>query len=666
MGSHYYTPGDGPYDPTSRTERRRHARFQLPTLAYVELDRSNGGIILNLSEGGLSVQAAISLMDDSLPNVRFQLGPSKEWIETAAEVVWNGANRKLVGLKFLDIPSEARVRINNWIAGETGPKEIPEELDRSRESVEKDRLPETSQESLPETDSDLHAAEPVQNPSLAAASFSDLIAPADSDSPEDDEEEKFTWSPETGFVRITRDSADSAAPHERSGEPPKPAEQKNNLVWRPDTGFIHKWDDEVRNRPEDAPPPDPPIPLRPEDSESIDLGDHAGPGWRPVPPAEPFLSREVFRTRMHVVEKPPTANPPDSNTTRFRAHDLLEQRLRDTSKRTAENLHGEPPARSDAPLPHESLPPDYVADQREARARRQEVPFKAPAIRLPQYGSQRKMPSSLAHALPFIALAVPALLIGWLLGRSSITHDSPSGSPPAASQPAAVETASARPSITAQVPDLEIVDANRQSWTIPFEPVSNSSRQASQQYESRTPPDETRSLRESRERRASSPPSDSDAKNAASSAQDQAPLAVVSSTTHSLSSAQPPASAEANDSTSPPSSEPEQIAPQPQYTTNGVQRGILIYRVQPIYPPEAERSGIEGDVKLRVTVGDDGSVRSVQLVSGPRVLAQAAIDAVQQWRFSPTLVDGKPVEASGNVTLSFHLAYPHSDQSSGR
>lgn len=675
MGSHFYTPDSGPHDPSSPTERRHHARFQLPTLAYVELDRSNGGIILNLSEGGLSVQAAISLMDDALPSVRFQLRPSKEWIETGARVVWSGANRKLLGLEFLDLQSEARLRLRNWIAGETATKEIPEELDLSRESAEKDRLPEHPHKSLHETASFLPAGEPAQGSRPDATSFREPIA-ADSDPLDDDEEEKFTWSPETGFIRVTQGSlrnkpllpaGNSAAPHERSDDPSKPAERKNNLVWRPDTGFIHKWDDEIRHRSADAPPTDPLIPSRAEDPESIDLGDHAGAGWRPEPPTEPFPSPEVFRTRMHLVEKPgAAANPPDSNATRLRAHDLLEQHLRE-AKHSAENRRGEAPDRSESAHSHELLSPGYAAGGSEPRPKPQEFAFKSTSIRLPQPRNQPKAGNAFAHALPFVALAVPALLVGWLLGRSSVAHHSRAGNSPAApSQMAAVETASPHASITAQVPDLEIVDANRQSRTIPFEPASTDPSQVSRQYESPTPPAETRSLRVPHEHQAPSSSSDSDENETTSATQDQEPLAVVSSTTHSLSSAQPQAQAEANDSTSPPSSEPEQILRQPQSSADGVQRGILIYRVQPTYPPQAERLGLEGDVKLHVTVGDDGSVRSVQLVSGPRILAEAAIDAVQRWRFSPTLVNGKPVEASGNVTLSFHLAYPHSDQGSSR
>src|SRR5271155_5893740 len=58
----------------------------------------------------------------------------------------------------------------------------------------------------------------------------------------------------------------------------------------------------------------------------------------------------------------------------------------------------------------------------------------------------------------------------------------------------------------------------------------------------------------------------------------------------------------------------------------------LIHDVTPIYPPEAGRARIEGTVVLLAVIGKDGTVQDVQVKSGERVLAQAAIDAVKQWR----------------------------------
>ncbi len=80
------------------SDRRLYYRQPIRTLAYVELDEGNGGIVLNVSEGGLSVQAFASLMDDVLPGVRFQLSESDGWIQANARITWTGQSRKLAGL----------------------------------------------------------------------------------------------------------------------------------------------------------------------------------------------------------------------------------------------------------------------------------------------------------------------------------------------------------------------------------------------------------------------------------------------------------------------------------------------------------------------------------------------------------------------------------------
>src|SRR5271167_4464004 len=107
------------HDHLAGSDRRLHSRQPIKTLAYVELDEGNGGIILNVSEGGLAVQAVTSLMDDHLPRVRFQLSQSPDWVETSARVTWAGESRKLVGLEFVDLSELARGKINEWLSRET-------------------------------------------------------------------------------------------------------------------------------------------------------------------------------------------------------------------------------------------------------------------------------------------------------------------------------------------------------------------------------------------------------------------------------------------------------------------------------------------------------------------------------------------------------------------
>jgi len=83
----------------------------------------------------------------------------------------------------------------------------------------------------------------------------------------------------------------------------------------------------------------------------------------------------------------------------------------------------------------------------------------------------------------------------------------------------------------------------------------------------------------------------------------------------------------------------------------------LVRRVEPNYPKAAREQQIEGHVVLEVHIGRDGGVQEIKLVSGPEMLAQAATDAVKQWRFKPRSVDGRKVEMQTNVTLNFRL--PH-------
>jgi periplasmic protein TonB len=82
----------------------------------------------------------------------------------------------------------------------------------------------------------------------------------------------------------------------------------------------------------------------------------------------------------------------------------------------------------------------------------------------------------------------------------------------------------------------------------------------------------------------------------------------------------------------------------------------LIHDVPPQYPSEAGRARLEGAVVLMAVIGQDGSVKDVRVESGLPILAQAAIDAVKQWRYKPYLIDGEPVEVDSRITINFTLS----------
>lgn len=86
-----------------------------------------------------------------------------------------------------------------------------------------------------------------------------------------------------------------------------------------------------------------------------------------------------------------------------------------------------------------------------------------------------------------------------------------------------------------------------------------------------------------------------------------------------------------------------------------VQEALLVNRVVPVYPEPARRMRIEGTVRLRAVIGRDGTVQSLEILSGHPMLAKAAVAAVREWRYRPTLLRGEPVEVETFITVIFTL-----------
>ncbi len=98
-----------------------------------------------------------------------------------------------------------------------------------------------------------------------------------------------------------------------------------------------------------------------------------------------------------------------------------------------------------------------------------------------------------------------------------------------------------------------------------------------------------------------------------------------------------------------------QQAPQKLRVSQGVSQGLLIKSVPPVYPPLARQMRVQGNVELLASIGKDGSITGVKLLSGEAVLAHAAIDAVKQWKYKPYYLDDQPVAIQTQVTVKFKL-----------
>jgi TonB family protein len=87
-----------------------------------------------------------------------------------------------------------------------------------------------------------------------------------------------------------------------------------------------------------------------------------------------------------------------------------------------------------------------------------------------------------------------------------------------------------------------------------------------------------------------------------------------------------------------------------------VQASNLVKKVTPVYPPLAKQARMQGTVRFTVIINKEGSVENVQLVSGHPLLVPSALEAVKQWKYRPTLLNGNPVEVITQIDINFTLA----------
>ena len=87
-----------------------------------------------------------------------------------------------------------------------------------------------------------------------------------------------------------------------------------------------------------------------------------------------------------------------------------------------------------------------------------------------------------------------------------------------------------------------------------------------------------------------------------------------------------------------------------------VQAAMLMRRVEPVYPPLAIDTRHEGRVELHAIISTDGTIESLEVISGDLLFIRSALDAVGQWRYRPTILNGQPVEVDTHITVIYTLA----------
>jgi protein TonB len=88
---------------------------------------------------------------------------------------------------------------------------------------------------------------------------------------------------------------------------------------------------------------------------------------------------------------------------------------------------------------------------------------------------------------------------------------------------------------------------------------------------------------------------------------------------------------------------------------SNIQQGLALYQPLPLYPQIAKSARIAGTVRFTAIIARDGSIQNLMLISGHPLLVGAAQEAVRQWRYRPTLLNGEPVEVQTVIDVNFTL-----------
>jgi periplasmic protein TonB len=100
---------------------------------------------------------------------------------------------------------------------------------------------------------------------------------------------------------------------------------------------------------------------------------------------------------------------------------------------------------------------------------------------------------------------------------------------------------------------------------------------------------------------------------------------------------------------------PKPTAPQRVKQGGNVTAASILQQTKPLYPALARQARIQGNVVLHAIIDKDGKVAQLEVISGHPLLVQSALDAVKQWRYKPTLLNGDPVEVDTTITVTFTM-----------
>jgi TonB family protein len=666
------------------SERRKAARVSLKSVIYVELEPGNGGLILNLSDDGLAVQAAEPIVGAAFPHLRFCLPDSTKWIEAEGKLVWEGASRKEAGIQFIRISTEARAQIRTWLNGANASSGLGGDAGSPDVAEREPHSPELVQEEVnlsEDLDSMFPSEKQVSSARAAAVHRSPDFFPSEADAQAPFSRNRAPLEPAVGTL-------ESDIPAQAQG--------------RPNQSDLHSYRASTRPRSGVGPGVGPAV--------GVDQAEVGSSRTQPHPESN-SNERGSGMPVPNFRHPPPNPSPnPSIDPNGDRA--------------THERLVAAFAAAANSSSTHSGTPPQARVSNKSVHR-----PSDHPPIAFSGFGYQpsefeepfgKKWIGVAAVLMAIVAIGVvlavgPANVKSLIVQRYAI-FESLAGPPP----PSEPEKRTERQDAAANVATPEKAEKPQEPATSPAAVPSDARDVQNSQSAADPAPDAD----------PPAPDSAKDSGNVYGGGDIADPEAEVlkfqreHSQTHFTgaygyhpptdgsvpypksdvpASPVPPAASTADPRRDPAIgdvrgnsqvsrsaseteralSEPPRSTPQTQQPRDGVVairssfnavRGIdtdpsepasndgplvpgqLRTMHQPNYPAEALRAHVEGTVTLRATVDRAGTVQAVQLIGGPPILAPAAIEAVRQWRYAPTTLNGQAVECMEDISVVFRLA----------
>ena len=653
-------------------DRRICARQQVKSLAYLDIGADNGGIVLNISETGVAVHAVSVLPAEPLVDLRLQLPRSSKRLETKGKVAWTSSTKKEAGVEFVDLPEEVRLEIREWLASENlepvyienAPNvessarpparrdkwtnlvselsSIPAGIDRVTDDRTASARPATAAESF-STEKiaapacpDLNAitanpepiaATPMRDLGLAESLTAESLI-ADQQNAESDSESNSIAAPELAD-RLSSNPDPIADQQYRKGdlELSLPSDKLLNTTLHP-IAIVpsrgNKFDNAKPSRN-----------LRPsgagtdaDDSDAFLRKARAlfGPKHLDAPQQE-IPEIDDSASALESVEPAPAALPAEAGA--------AEHAPAPMSDLIATSVPASEPFIPSALRPVASIPLDPSASRRTE-------PKHRPASLPPSRGLDLR--SFLSILALCVLLSVVCLAFGIVVGRGVATRSQNATAyrdmPARSSQPPAAQGQNSSISNRGNALPASSQGHNQ----LPSRTSAQRSHETTHRRASVSQPDDTSSASLASENDAPAENATVGEESTKSSITPSSAVAAASPTGASTAlSPKPPAASVAAPRTQPPS--------------DRLVAAHLIYRVEPFYPRSALQQRVEGTVKIRATVGQDGRVKNLRIISGPASLTSAALSAAQYWRYVPALRNGEPIETDEDISIEFHLLH---------